>query len=237
MGLVAAIKRRLHRDIVADPVLHGRVLNLYLNGEEYPHRVEGYFPLAAVEDGALADTMRRHVREEDKHVALYRKAIARIGQPIRAMPTPEIYNSVIRRHTPADFTMGPRDGADARRLKLGHFLAHLHFLEARIARSLEIHLEACAHAPSAYPGKAVAAVLRDEYGHVAYTREAVHALLPRAAAGRVVALHRAAEARANREFSSTQLERLVREHRARFGPWSRALYLGCARVTRRRLHG
>jgi hypothetical protein len=237
MGLVTAIKRRLHRDIVSDPVLHGRVLNLYLNGEEYPHRVEDYFPLAAVEDRELAATMRRHLREEDKHVALYRKAIARIGQPIRAMPTAEIYNSVIRRHTPADFAMTCGDGPDARRLKLAHFLAHLHFLEARIARSLEIHLEACAHAPTPYPGKAIAAVLRDEYGHVAYTREAVRAILPRGAAGRVMALHRDAESRANREFSSTQLERLVREHRGRFGPWTRALYLGCAAVTRRPLHG
>ena len=158
MNLVRAIKRRLHRDIVADPVLHGRVLNLYLNGEEYPHRVEDYFPLAAVEDPILAETMRRHMREEDKHVALYRKAIATIGQPIREMPTAEIYNSVIRRHTAADFAMAPRDDADRRRLKLAHFLAHLHFLEARIARSLEMHLEACAHAPSPYPGKAVAAV-------------------------------------------------------------------------------
>ena len=36
MRLAQAIKRRLHRDIVADPVLHGRVLNLYLNGELIP---------------------------------------------------------------------------------------------------------------------------------------------------------------------------------------------------------
>ena len=48
--VIDGIKARLHRDIVADPVLHGLVLNLYLNGEQYPHRVTDYFPLAAVED-------------------------------------------------------------------------------------------------------------------------------------------------------------------------------------------
>jgi len=47
--VVGAVKRRLHRDIVADPVLHGLVLNLYLNGERYPHRVDDYFPLAAAQ--------------------------------------------------------------------------------------------------------------------------------------------------------------------------------------------
>ena len=40
MSAIDAVKRRLHREIVADPVLHGLVLNLYLNGEEYPHLVD-----------------------------------------------------------------------------------------------------------------------------------------------------------------------------------------------------
>src|SRR6187399_3694320 len=35
MHLIDDIKRRLHRDIVAYSVLHGCVLNLYLNGEQY----------------------------------------------------------------------------------------------------------------------------------------------------------------------------------------------------------
>ena len=42
--VIDGVKARLHRDIVADPVLHGMVLNLYLNGEQYPHRVSDYFP-------------------------------------------------------------------------------------------------------------------------------------------------------------------------------------------------
>ena len=46
--------RRLHRDICADPVLHGLVLNLYLNGEEYPHRVADYFPMRTAAEAGLA---------------------------------------------------------------------------------------------------------------------------------------------------------------------------------------
>src|SRR5258707_1861645 len=100
MPIIRGIKRRLHRDIVADPVLHGRVLNLYLNGEQYPHRVADYFPMAAVEDAALARRMRAHLHEEDKHVALYRRAIRALGQPVVELPLPDVYNTVIRRHTP-----------------------------------------------------------------------------------------------------------------------------------------
>src|SRR5438045_6872517 len=100
MYLIASIKRRLHRDIVADPVLHGRVLNLYLNGEQYPHRVRDYFPAAALEDVALEQRMREHLREEDKHVALYMKAIRAIGQPVAELPLEDVYNTVILRHTP-----------------------------------------------------------------------------------------------------------------------------------------
>lgn len=221
--LVDGMKRRLHREIVADPVLHGRVLNLYLNGERYPERVQDYFPLALVEDAALEARMRSHLREEEKHVALYARAIAKLGEPVRELPRDEIYNSVILRHSPplrasAD---GNRDG---RTLHLAHFLAHLHFLEARIGRSLEYHVEACLRARSDYAAKAVAAVLADEYGHVTYTVEAVHALLPRRVAARVLQAHRRAEARANREFSARELRRLLREHGERFPRASRVFY-------------
>ena len=53
MTVIGSIKLRLHRDIVADPVLHGLVLNLYLNGEQYPHRVQDYFPMAAAEAAGI----------------------------------------------------------------------------------------------------------------------------------------------------------------------------------------
>src|SRR2546421_2065344 len=225
MPIIRGIKRRLHRDIVADPVLHGRVLNLYLNGEQYPHRVENYFPMAAVEDPALERRMREHLREEDKHVALYSKAIRELGQPVVELPMREIYNTVICRHTP------PPDAAalipaDRGRLTLAHFLAHLHWLETRIAHSLEYHLDACAHACSPYPAKAVHAILADEREHVAYTREALMELVPRRTAHRVLAIHRRAESRANREFSARELRRLRDEEGVRIAPLRRALYAG-----------
>lgn len=235
--IIDAFKRRLHREIVADPVLHGLVLNLYLNGEQYPHRVADYFPLAAVEDQALASRMRLHMREEDKHVALYIKAIGELGQPVTELPIQEIYNEVIRGHTPSSFTVGEGDDADARTRKLAHFLAHLHFLEKRIARSLEYHVDACAHSASSYPEKAVAAVLRDEYAHVVYTREAVDALLPRRLARQVFAEHSRAEGRANLDFSARQLGRLVREHGARFRPGSLRLYRAFSGILERTLNG
>jgi hypothetical protein len=230
MGVISSIKRQLHREIVADPVLHGLVLNLYLNGEQYPHRVKDYFPLAAVEDARLEARMRLHMREEDKHVALYIKAIGVLGQPVTELPLKDIYNEVIRGHTPAGFAMDDRDDRDARTLKLAHFMGHLHFLEMRIARSLEYHAEACAQSASPFVAKAVGAVLKDEGGHVVYTREAVDALLPRRIAARVLAMHRGAESRANLDFSAHQLGRLVRENGDRFGNGSRLMYRACAGV-------
>ena len=227
MGVVDSIKRALHRDIVADPVLHGRVLNLYLNGEQYPHRVADYFPMAAVEEPELERRMRQHLREEDKHVALYTKAIGELGQPVRELPLEDVYNTVILRHAGAPPEV---ESPDQRRLALGHFLAHLHFLESRVAHSLEYHLDACAHAASAYPAKAVEVILRDERTHAAYTREAVRELLPRDVAHRVLDHHRRAEARANLEFSARELRRLLREERERFPKRTRAVYRCCAHL-------
>ena len=230
MQIVSGIKRRLHRDIVADPVLHGRVLNLYLNGEQYPHRVADYFPMAAVEDAALERRMREHLREEDKHVALYTKAIHALGEPVAELPLPDVYNTVILRHTPHAF-------ADDRRDVLAHFLAHLHFLETRVAQSLEYHLDACAHAASPYPAKAVDVILRDERTHAAYTREALFALVPRWTGDKILAVHRHAEARANREFSARELKRLLDDEGGRFRNSSRALYSGATALLGGRLHG
>lgn len=221
MRIIDGMKRRLHRDIVADPVLHGRVLNLYLNGEQYPHRVQDYFPMAAAEELSLAQRMRQHLREEDKHVALYTRAIRALGQPVAELPLDDVYNTVIRRHTPPPEAPS---GADARRLGLAHFLAHLHFLETRVARSLEYHLDACAHAESPYPAKAVQVILADERAHAAYTREAVFELVPKGVGAKIIGVHRRAEARANREFSARELRRLLDEEGARFGRASHAIY-------------
>jgi hypothetical protein len=228
MSATDAIKRKLHREIAADPVLHGLVLNLYLNGEEYPHKVDDYFPVEVGDRFGLGDTMRAHQSDEDKHVALYAKAIERLDQPVRRLPMADIFNAVIRRHTPASFAMDKHDSSDAQRLKLAHFLAHAHFLEKRIARSLDYHVEACAHSPSPYSAKAVAAVLRDETHHVAYTREAVIDLLPAADANAVLATHAAAEHKANIDFSATQITRLMRDHASRFSTSGRMLFGACA---------
>src|SRR4051794_34854402 len=121
MPFIDALKRRLHRDIVADPVLHGRVLNLYLNGEQYPRRVRDYFPVA-MEDSTMDQRLRDHLRDEDKHVALYGKAIEALGQPVAQLPLADIYNTVILRNTAAP---APEPGTDQRRLALAHFFSHL----------------------------------------------------------------------------------------------------------------
>jgi hypothetical protein len=226
--VIDGIKTRLHRDIVADPVLHGLVLNLYLNGEQYPHRVSDYFPFAAVEDPALERAMRDHLTDEDKHIALYTRAIEKLGQPVLVQPIEGVFNEVIRRHTPASFTMQAGEDRDSSRLKLAHFFAHLHFLEKRVARSLDYHLDACAHAVSDYPAKVIDAVLCDERRHVRYTREVVTQLLPAATATKVLSLHAAAERRANLDFSANQLGRLVREQAARFPHLRGRAYRACA---------
>jgi len=227
MSAIDAIKRKLHREIVADPVLHGLVLNLYLNGEEYPHLVDDYFPITVGAEWGLGETMRHHLADEDKHVALYQKAIAKLGQPVLRLPMGDIFNEVIRGHTSASFAMKPDDPRDARRLKLAHFFAHAHFLEKRVARSLEYHVEACAHSPSPYPEKAVSAVLHDEDRHVAYTLQAVQDLLPRESADQVLALHAQAEHRANLDFSAQQLTKLLRDHSRRFSMGGRAAFRAC----------
>jgi hypothetical protein len=226
--IIMSLKKRLHREIASDPVLHGLVLNLYLNGEQYPHHVEDYFPLAAVEEPELDELMRSHMRDEDKHVTLYIKAITELGQPVQQLPMNDVYNEVIRRHTKDSFAMTSEDDSDARRFKLANFLAHLHFLEKRIAHSLEYHAEACIYSPVSYSAKAVSAVLKDEYKHVTYTKHAVEHLLPAKMATSVLAKHERAERRANLDFSGAQLRKLVREHGNHFGAGSRVLYRSCS---------
>jgi len=230
MPIVDALKRQLHRDIVADPVVHAAVLNLYLNGECFPRRVTTYFPATGVDDPALAARMASHLRDEDRHVALYTKAIGKLGQPVVDQPENEVFNEVILKRTGVDFTFDTADTADERVTKLGHFFAHLHFLEKRVVRSLEYHADACAHSASPYVAKVVPAILADETRHVAYTREAVRALLPERAANAVLDTHRRGEAKANLDFSAHQLARLVREQSARFPRSRRLVYLACAKA-------
>ena len=222
--IAGAIKRRLHRDICRDPVLHGLVLNLYLNGEEYPHRIDDYFPTWAVTDPDLLAAMQSHMQDEDKHVALYRKAILKLGQPVIELPLADVYNEVIRKHTEQCFRIEQSDSKDQRTLKLAGFLAHLHFLEKRIARSLDYHLDACAASPSEYSGKAVGIVFSDEKHHVQYTRDAVFHLLPAERAKSVLGWHRKAESKANMDFSSRQLAKLTGNYAQHFPRSRRRIY-------------
>ena len=122
------------------------------------------------------------------------------------------------------------DCADRRTLKIANFFAHLHFLEKRIARSLQFHLEACAHSMSDYPQKAVAIVAGDEHHHVEYTREAVFHLLPAQRARSVLADHRRAEAKANLDFSAQQLSQLTSRYAGRFPRTSRRVYRHASRL-------
>lgn len=232
MLIVDRIKKRLHRDIVADPVLHGLVLNLYLNGEQYPHRVSDYFPFAAVEEPELERRMRSHMADEDKHIALYTRALEKLGQPVVVQPLDETFNGVIRAHTPASFALAEGDSRDTCRHKLAHFFGHLHFLEKRVARSLEYHLDACAHSISDYPQKVIGAVLGDETRHVRYTREVVGEVVPARIAADVLRIHARAERRANLDFSSGQLGRLVRERAAHFPRLRGRIYGACASLLR-----
>ena len=237
LHLIDAVKRRLHRDIVADPVLHARVLNLYLCGEAYPHAVDDYFPVEHVECPELAAMMRTHMQEEDKHIALYAKAIRMLGCEVLDLGDEAIFNAVIRSHTPSPWRVEPDMDRDARNDRIANFLAHAHYLEKRVAHSLAIHQEACAHSPSPYPGKAVAAVLADERRHVAYTFDAVHDLVPRQRAIDILAEHQRAEHRANLDFSARTLLRLTREEAAHWPLGRRPFFGACAWAMRGMLVG
>lgn len=225
--LVDSLKRRMHRDVVANPAVHAAVLNLYLNGERYPHRVDDYFPIAAAEDATLAASMSAHAHDEDKHVLLYAKAIEKLGHEVVELPDDDIFNHVIRVHTAEPWAIVEGMPADERKRRLAHFLAHAHFLEKRIARSLEYHLNACEQATSDYAGKAVAAVMRDEHRHVGYTRDAVLDLLPRGEAHDVLAVHERAEAFANLDFSRRQMRKLLAITPRVFPRASHAIYRAC----------
>lgn len=222
--MINRIKRRLHREICANPVLHGLVLNLYLNGEQYPHRVTNYFPIEETPHADLAKKMSAHLAQEDQHVVMYSRTIERLNQPVITLALPDIYNHVILSYTGFDFTIARHDTSDIRDLKLAHFFAHLHFLEKRVAHSLEIHGEACAHAPSDHPGKVIAHVLDDEREHAVYTREAVHHLVPTQKARDILAIHSKAERQANFHFSAHQLRKLVSAHTDLFPSTSAWLY-------------
>jgi hypothetical protein len=172
--------------------------------------------------------MERHAADEARHVKMYDRAIAKLGQERLAIDGLDVFNVSIRAETAAPHASFDMTGLspDARREKLAHFLAHAHFLEKRVARSLEYHLDACERANVVEVVPVVGTVLADERRHTAYTVDAVRALLSRARAAEILEVHRRGEARANLSFSARQ----VRAFLAAFGPsLPRALlYRTCA---------
>jgi rubrerythrin len=221
-------KNRWHRDIVSHPVIHGWVLNLYRAGERYPQTVCDYFPWTFAPNEEIASLLRRHARDEERHTAMYTHAIHAMEQPVMEMDDPDVFNFVIRRFTTESFTIVASDDAESRRVKLAHFFAHAHFLEKRIARSLEYHLDACTRGGAADAERVVSAVLADERRHVEYTASVARELLARDEAARTFEHHRRAEAIANLQFSQRQVRTFTRRYAALM-PLNRVpLYRACA---------
>jgi hypothetical protein len=221
-----AWKIRLHVELASDPRAHAWALGLYRAGERHPETVADYFPVERARDAwpELAAAMKRHAGDERRHAALYGRAIADMGQPIREHEGSDVFNCVIREHTPISWAIDDADPREVVRVKLAHFLAHAHTLEKRIARSLEYHVEACAIARREQARSVVARVLADESRHVAYTGEAVRELTTHRERAAILAAHQGAERRADRAFSARQLRTFLAHHAARLPARDRIVY-------------
>lgn len=230
IGIVASIKGRFHGDIVANPVTHGWVLNLYRGGERYPQRVCDYFQSDFAPTKQLATQLRQHAAEEDKHVILFGHALKSIGQPVVEVELGDVFNEVIRSFTPGTFHISEGDPADLRRHKLANFLAHAHHLEKRVARSFAYHADACERTGRTRIGELVSRAKRDEDGHVGYTREAVFDLLTRREAQEVMAVHRRAEAKANLVFSQRQVRAFLANFSAETPKLRQWMFRICATI-------
>ena len=227
-NIIDSIKGCFHGEMVSNPTVHGWVLNLYRGGERYPQRVCDYFQSDFAPNKELAERLRQHAAEEDKHVHLFSHALKSIGQPVVEVEMGDVFNEVIRSFTPGTFHIIESDSPDERRRKLANFLAHAHHLEKRVARSFAYHIDACEKVKAHGVSQVVAVAKHDEEGHVRYTRTAVFDLLTRQQAEEVMDVHRRAEAKANLIFSQRQ----VRVFLARFGEttpkYRRWLYRICA---------
>lgn len=228
--IVDSVKRSIHREIASRPVTHAWALNLYRAGERYPQTVCDYFPAEHAPWPELADEMRRHRHDEERHTAMYAHAIRSLCQPVLEVADRDVLNVVIRSYTAESFTIVESDDRDTRRRKLAHFLTHAHFLEKRVARSLEYHREACAAAGAMDAQRVVDAVLRDEGRHVTYTIEAARELLTAGERSAVFDHHRRAEAKANLDFSQRQIRAFLRLAAPAVPAERRWLYRFCAFV-------
>jgi hypothetical protein len=212
-GISSRVKLLWHEDLARDPETHAWVLSLYRAGERHPQMVDDYFPVEHAPWPELAADLARHREDERRHDRMYAGAIRRLGQPLVDLWGGDVFNVAIRDETEVCFQVRPEDGPDRARLSIAHFLAHAHFLEKRITRSVAYHAEACARVRSPV-ASVVGAVLEDEERHVRYTRQAVGDLVGTREAARVFDLHRRAERRANLRFSALQVRRCM----ARFAP-------------------
>jgi hypothetical protein len=190
--------------------------------------VADYFPIEHAPWPELARDLARHKADERRHALMYTKAIVRLGEPVRELEGEDVFNEVIRSFTPGSFRIHENDDAATKRDKLAQFLAHAHFLEKRIQRSLQLHLDACEWGKRHAVAAVVAKVLEDEDRHVGYTREGVSALVARGRAVEILETHRRAEARANLAFSEIHMRYHLRTRPDLLKPGRRLLYSLCA---------
>jgi hypothetical protein len=214
VSLERAAKVRLHAQLAADPRAHAWTLSLYRAGERHPETVADYFPCERARERwpELAASMKRHAGDERGHAALYARAIERMGEPVLEIDDDDVFNVVIRRHTDARWQIEDADDADVVRRKLAHFMAHAHFLEKRIARSLRYHHEGCVRAGRSDVVGTIERVLSDEERHVSYTWEAAMALTTAREREALIRVHADGEARADKAFSARQLRTFVSTH-------------------------
>jgi len=228
--IIDSVKGCFHGEMVANPAIHGWVLNLYRGGERYPQRVCDYFQSDFAPTKELAAQLRQHAAEEDKHVHLFSQAIKSMDQPVVEIELGDVFNEVIRSFTPGSFHIVEKDSSESRRWKLANFMAHAHHLEKRVAQSFAYHIDACERMGKHEIAGLIARAKTDEDGHVRYTRTTVFDLLTRKQAVEVMDLHRRAEARANLIFSQRQ----VRVFLARFSKttpkYRQWLYRICATI-------
>src|SRR6266850_61275 len=229
-NLIDRIKGGFHGDLVANPMTHGWVLNLYRGGERYPQRVCDYFQSDFAPNADLATQLRRHAAEEDKHVYLFAQALKTLEQPVVEVELGDVFNEVIRCFTPGTFHIVESDGPEARRRKLANFLAHAHHLEKRVARSFGYHIDACERVRKDESAGLVARAKHDEEGHVRYTRVAVFDLLTRRDAQQVMEVHKRAEARANLLFSQRQVRVFLAKYASELPKYRQWLFRICATI-------
>ena len=227
-GIVDRAKQQWHRDLAADPTTHAWVLNLYRAGEQHPETVDDYFPYQHAPWPELASSIQRHAADERRHTLLYAKAIERVGGTVEELDGWDVFNRVIREHTPVGFSIAESDAPDIKRRRLAHFLAHAHCLERRVLRSLEYHVEACERLGLRREARLVSGVHTDEQRHVSYSEEAVIELVGKREAADTFELHARAEAAADRAFSAYQVRVFMRTHAKRVPLSSRLLYTASA---------